>query len=136
MISNIRKLAFSALLLSLSCAAQAIPLLEGLGRHSMAITTREPKAQRYFDQGLVLAWGFHFGAAERSFRHAAELDPRCAMCRWGIALALGPSINHDPTPRQVEAARAASAEAVALAGGVSARERGLIEAQARRYPAG
>jgi tetratricopeptide (TPR) repeat protein len=136
MISNIRKLFFPALLLALSGAAQAIPLLEGLGGHSMAITTREAQAQRYFDQGLKLAWGFHFGAAERSFRRAAELDPQCAMCRWGIALSLGPSINHDPTPSQVEAARAASAEAMALAAATTARERSLIEAQARRHPPG
>jgi tetratricopeptide (TPR) repeat protein len=134
MISNIRKLALLALLPALCLAAPAIPLVDGLGRHSMAITTRSPDAQRYFDQGLMLAWGFHFGAAERSFRRAAQLDPQCAMCRWGIAHALGPSINHDPTPQQVEAARTAAAEAVALAGGVSGRERGLIEAQARRYP--
>ena len=154
MISNIQKTTLLALFLALHpgaprahgeapapaaqaiSASRAMPLVEGLGSHSMPITTREPQAQRYFDQGLVLAWGFHFAAAERSFRRAAELDPQCAMCRWGIALALGPSINHDPTPRQVEAARAASREAVALADGASARERGLIEAQARRYPAG
>jgi tetratricopeptide (TPR) repeat protein len=136
MISNIRKLSFLCLLVALSCATQAIPLLEGLGNHSMAITTRDAQAQRYFDQGLMLAWGFHFAAAERSFRRAAELDPQCAMCRWGIALALGPSINHDPTPDQARAARAASTEAMALAAGASARERGLIEAQARRHPPG
>jgi tetratricopeptide (TPR) repeat protein len=136
MISNIRKLAFSALLLALCGAAQAIPLLEGLGRHSMPVTTRDAQAQRYFDQGLVLAWGFHFAAAERSFRRAAQLDPSCAMCRWGIAFALGPSINPDPTPSQVDAARAASAEAMALAASARPRERGLIEAQARRHPPG
>lgn len=136
MISNIRKFALLALLPAVCLAAPVIPLVEGLGRHSMAITARDPLAQSYFDQGLMLAWGFHFGAAERSFRRAAQLDPQCAMCRWGIALALGPSINHDPTPSQVEAARAASTEAMALAGGASARERGLIEAQARRHPQG
>lgn len=115
--------------------ARPVPLLEGLGSHSLAITTRSAEAQRYFDQGLMLAWGFHFAAAERSFREAARHDPGCAMCRWGIAYALGPSINHDPTPRQVEAARAALAEAVSLAPEAGARERGLIEALAHRFGA-
>ena len=153
MISNIRKLAFLALSsCSTRCAARAwraplrlrkraprrAPCRSSRGSAAIRWRSRraKPQAQRYFDQGLKLAWGFHFAAAERSFRRAAELDPQCAMCRWGIAFALGPSINHDPTPSQVEAARAASTEAMALAAAATARERGLIEAQARRHPRG
>ncbi len=111
----------------------APPLLEALGTYRMRISTAEPRAQRYFDQGKLLTWGFHFAAAQRSFREAARLDAGCAMCYWGMAYALGPSINHDPTPQQVDAARAAIEQAMALRASASPRERGLIEALARRY---
>ena len=69
------------------------PLFEDLGDHQHAISTKSPEAQRYFDQGLVLAWGFNHAEAARSFREAARLDPSCAMCWWGASLVLGPNIN-------------------------------------------
>jgi hypothetical protein len=44
------------------------------------VTTRNPLAQRFFDQGLSLAYAFNHAEAARSFREAARLDPQCAMC--------------------------------------------------------
>jgi len=118
-----------------SSPAHAIParLLPGTGNHHMPISTRSPLAQQFFDQGLVLAWGFNFAEAQRSFREASRLDPECAMCRWGIAYSLGPSINHDMTRAAVNAAHAAVMQAMRLARAADARERSLIEALARRY---
>src|SRR5690606_15701558 len=55
-------------------------LLDGLGDYSFPVTTGHPEVQRWFDQGLALAWGFNHDAAERSFLKATELDPECAMC--------------------------------------------------------
>ena len=69
------------------------PLIPGLGSHSYRITTSSKLAQRYFDQGLRLAWGFNHAEAQRAFRKAQQLDPQCAMCFWGEAYALGPNIN-------------------------------------------
>jgi len=69
------------------------PLFEGLGSYKHKITTSSPEAQRYFSQGLAFYHGFNHGAAIRSFQQAAELDPKCAMAHWGIALACGPHIN-------------------------------------------
>jgi tetratricopeptide (TPR) repeat protein len=69
------------------------PLYEGLGSYSRKITTDSPEAQRYFDQGLAFVHGFNHNAAIRAFQQAAELDPKCAMAHWGIALASGPHIN-------------------------------------------
>ncbi len=66
---------------------------EGLGTYKHKITTDSPEAQRYFNQGLAFYHGFNHGAAIRSFQQAAELDPKCAMAHWGIALANGPHIN-------------------------------------------
>ena len=69
------------------------PLYTNLGKVSFKITTSSPMAQRYFDQGLRLAYGFNHAEAERAFRTARKHDPACAMCSWGEALVLGPNIN-------------------------------------------
>src|ERR1700682_3770007 len=70
-------------------------LLAGLGTWRHPIATRNPEAQKFFDQGLVLLYGFNRYEALRSFRKASELDPKAAMPYWGIAMVLGPHINMD-----------------------------------------
>ena len=70
-----------------------VSLIEGLGSHSRKVDTRSPEAQRFFDQGLVLSYGFNHAAAGRAFAEALRRDPACAMCAWGVALVLGPHIN-------------------------------------------
>jgi len=93
-----------ALLVTVASAADAPPLFEGLGIHHHPIATSSPDAQRYFDQGLTLVYAFNHDEAARSFRRAAELDPKAAMPHWGIALALGPNYNLDVDPeRELEA---------------------------------
>ena len=74
-------------------ARAGAPLFDGMGDHQRAITTSSSEAQRYFDQGMVLAFGFNHAEAIRSFRAAQRLDDQCAMCYWGEALATGPNIN-------------------------------------------
>src|SRR5690242_4239237 len=69
------------------------PLLGNLGSHQHPISTSVPLAQRYFDEGLILTFGFNHAEAIRSYGDAIKLDPACAICYWGIALALGPNIN-------------------------------------------
>lgn len=59
----------------LRAAEPQAPLFDGMGDHVHPITTDVPLAQRYFDQGLTLAFGFNHPEAERSFREAARLDP-------------------------------------------------------------
>jgi len=113
-------------------ATAPIPLIPGLGAHTRHVTTDVPEAQRYFDQGLNLVFGFNHGAAIRSFQEAARLDPQCAMAHWGIALASGPHINFPVVPPP--AAELAWKElALAQAGHASPVERALIDALARRY---
>lgn len=114
----------------------AARLLEGMGDYRFAVTTAVPLAQRYFDQGLVLAWGFNFAEAARSFLQAARLDAECAMCWWGAAYALGPSINHDMDAASAAAAYRHVQRASRLAGRASAKERALIMALGKRYGAG
>ena len=66
----------------------------GLGSVHHPVTTRNPQAQAYFDQGMRLIFAFNHEAAIKSFLHALKLDPSLAMAQWGIAYALGPNINH------------------------------------------
>lgn len=108
-------------------------LLPGMGSHHFPITTRNAEAQRFFDQGLVLGWGFNFAEAARSFAQAARLDPQCAMCRWGIAWARGPSVNHDMSAADAMAAWEAIAIAGALARNATPREQALVAALGTRY---
>ncbi|MPZ43156.1 MAG: tetratricopeptide repeat protein [Betaproteobacteria bacterium] len=111
----------------------AIPLYRNLGDHHYAITTESPQAQRYFDQGLRLYYAFNHQEAIRAFEEAARLDPKCAMCPWGSALALGPNINAPMAAKAALAAFAAIGKAAALAGHASPREQALIHALAARY---
>jgi hypothetical protein len=71
----------------------SIALWDGLGDHHHRITTRSALSQRYFDQGLRFVYAFDHPDAIRSFRLAQRIDPTCAMCAWGEALAFGPNIN-------------------------------------------
>jgi tetratricopeptide (TPR) repeat protein len=91
------------------------------------------RAQALFNQAMVSGWGFNFAEAVRSFRAAAFADLDCAMCRWGIAWALGPSINHDMRQEDVPIAVDAIAQARAYATDLASRERALVEALAVRY---
>ena len=114
----------------------AARLLEGMGDYRLRITTTAPLAQRFFDQGLVLAWGFNFAEAARSFLEAARLDAECGMCWWGAAYALGPSINHDMNAASAAAAYRHIQRASGYVRHASAKERALIQALGKRYGTG
>jgi hypothetical protein len=75
-----------------------VELYPGPGTWTHPIATRSPEAQKYFDQGLTLMYGFNRYEARRSFRKALDLDPSAAMVQWGIAMTLGPYLNMDMDP--------------------------------------
>jgi len=129
---------FPLLLAPCLSAAQAKPvvLISGLGQHHHVISTKNPDPQRFFDQGLTLVFAFNHEQAARSFRHAAELDPRSAMPFWGLALALGPCINLDVDPPHEKAAYEAVQKAMSLAQNATETERTYIQALSRRCAAG
>jgi tetratricopeptide (TPR) repeat protein len=108
-------------------------LLEGLGDHDFPVTTSHPEVQRWFNQGLMLTYGFNHDAAERSFLTAAELDPGCAMCWWGAALVVGPHVNAGMDPGKNAAAWARLQRALALAPRATEREQAFIDSLAARY---
>ncbi len=115
--------------------ADSVPLYDDLGRHGRPVTTDSERAQAYFDQGLRLQYAFNHAEAIRSYREALRLDPGCAMCWWGIALAHGPNINAPMSPEAGTEAWNAIHHARELAPEATEAERRLIEALAARYAA-
>ena len=71
-------------------SAEPVLLLEGLGKHHFPISSDGPMAQRYFDQGLILSYGFNHAEAARSFLHVKSwIRPaRCVIGvrRWCLVL--------------------------------------------------
>lgn len=113
--------------------AQTVVLRDNLGTHHYPVNA-SPEAQRYFDQGLRLFWAFNHAEAVRSFAEGERLDPACAMCAWGVALALGPNINVAMPSSAGDSARVAIARAAALA--TRPDEQRMIEALRARYGTG
>ena len=108
-------------------------LQEDLGDHTYPISTSVPMAQRYFDQGLILTFGFNHAEAARSFRMAGLLDPKCAMCYWGEALVLGPNINAPMSESAFPQAYSAVQTALSFVDQTTDKEHALIQALAKRY---
>lgn len=141
-LTKLRYAALAALFLLLTAAAgparggEKSGLIEGLDIHHHPVTTESETAQRYFDQGLLLAFGFNHAEAERSFRQAAALDPEMAMAWWGVAFVLGPNINANMPDSAARPAYEAARKAVELSGNATKRERAYIEAVAKRYAPG
>ena len=113
----------------------AVPLYEGLGKVHFPITTSNPLAQRYFNQGLGFAYGFNHAAAIAAFREGQRLDPDCAMCFWGEAFAYGPNINAPMDPATIARAVGLARYANWLARKGTAEEKALTAAMLTRYSA-
>jgi tetratricopeptide (TPR) repeat protein len=111
----------------------AAPLYDGLGKVHFTITTSNPLAQRYFDQGLGFAYGFNHAGAIAAFREAQRLDPECAMCFWGEAFAHGPNINAPMDPSANARAVGLARYANWLARKGTPEERSLTAAMVKRY---
>lgn len=109
------------------------PLFDDLGTWSHPVTTSDPEAQKYFDQGLRLVYAFNHDEAIRAFREAARRDPDCAMAWWGIALASGPNYNLPIDSERDRTARDAIAKAKAAAPKATPQERDYIAALEARY---
>src|SRR5579862_7229215 len=99
--------------------------IEGIGQAHIPITSKSPKAQEWFDQGLALLHCFWDYEAERAFEESVRLDPDCAMCHWGLFHALDFSGLHDQ-------AKAELAHAKELASASSDREQRYIRADTER----
>jgi tetratricopeptide (TPR) repeat protein len=114
-------------------AAAQPKLFDDFGDLHRDIGSAVPEAQRYFDQGLRMAYGFNHEAAGRAFAEAARLDPACAICVWGQALVLGPNINLPMDQAAAKDATALARRAMALSAHATPADRALIEALQARY---
>ena len=110
------------------------PLFAGMRPYHPSAGTSSALAQRYFEQGMTLAWGFNPAEAARSFAAATRADPGCAACYWGLAWVKGPNINTDMDAATAIEVAAALQRAQALSAGAPARYRELIAALAARHP--
>ena len=120
-----------------SAHTQATPatLMQGYGDLQHPVSTNNPQAQQFFDQGLRQIYAFNHDEAARSFQRAAELDPKLAMAHWGVAEAVGPNYNDPASDDRLAAAHTSIQKAVDLSGGASPVEQAYIKAMALRFPA-
>ncbi|NES23484.1 MAG: hypothetical protein F6K41_32340, partial [Symploca sp. SIO3E6] len=116
-------------------AQEKVELIDNLGSYHYPIATTSDLAQKYFDQGLILSYGFNHAEAARAFREASRQDPNCAMCYWGLAYVQGPNINAPMADEQVPEAWQALQQAIALSNHASVKEQAYIKALAQRYAA-
>ena len=131
-----RRFTLAVLLAPASVFAQTpVRLYSDLGNYHKDIGSKVPAAQQYFDQGLRLVYGFNHAEAIRSFARAAELDPSCAMCYWGIAYAYGPHVNAGMDSASGVRAYEAVQQARAASANAPTWQRKYIDAVATRYAA-
>src|SRR5438067_13461926 len=83
---------------ALTLHAETEPLRNDLGTYTRKVTTKNPKAQSYSNQGLAFIHGFNHASAIRSFQEAANADPDCAIAHWGVAPAAGPPRHYRLVP--------------------------------------
>jgi tetratricopeptide (TPR) repeat protein len=110
-------------------------LVVGYGDLHHPVTTSNPEAQKFFDQGLRYIYAFNHDEAKRSFERALQLDPKMAMAYWGIAESVGPNYNDPANPDRFKQAHEAIQKASVLSGAASASEQAYISALAKRFPA-
>ena len=115
--------------------SQPATLMTGVGTLHHPVSTSNPEAQEFFDQGLRLIYDFNHDEAARSFQRAAELDPKLAMAYWGIAEAVGPNYNDPASENRFKEAHEAIQKAVDLSANASPAEQAYIQAMAKRFPA-
>jgi tetratricopeptide (TPR) repeat protein len=99
------------------------------------IKTSSSEAQKFFDQGVALTFGFNHEAAIRSFERAQQIDPKAAMAYWGEAWALGTNYNMSVDDPREKLAFDKISQARTLAADGPQIERDYIDAMSRRYSA-
>ena len=119
----------------MSKEANSMSLSDGLGNIDHPVTTRNPEAQKFFNQGLAYVYAFNHEESIKSFRRAAELDPEMPMAYWGAALALGSNYNVTADANQLKEAYATLQKAIQYAPKGSQIERDYVAALAKRYSA-
>lgn len=114
-------------------APAPVTLASGLGDIHHPVSTTNPEAQKFFNQGLAYIYAFNHDEAVRSFKQATQLDPQLAMGYWGIALSLGSNYNVQADGPSLIQAFTNLQKAIELAPKASEHDRAYIDALAKRY---
>lgn len=112
----------------------ALTRVKGMGSGGFPADTRSAEAQAWFDYGLQLFHAFYHDEAKAAFKQASAADPDCALCAWGEALSLGPTLNYDISAADSAAALKVADRAQGLA--KDERAKALIAAMQARYQPG
>lgn len=112
---------------------RAVWLAEGLGHVDHPVSTKNPEAQKFFNQGLAYLFAFNHDEGVLSFKKAAELDPNLAMAYWGAALGLGANYNDPANTERFAQAYTYLYKAQTLAPKASPVEQAYIAALSKRY---
>jgi tetratricopeptide (TPR) repeat protein len=98
--------------------------MTGIGNSHITIKANA-EAQAWFDQGLSLLHDFWDYESAKAFEQAIRVDPKCAMCWWGLAKAEG---MRGPDDGGAVYGTKALAEAMRLKDHASATDKLYIEA--------
>src|SRR6476660_1016018 len=112
-----------------------VALVNGLGDINHPVSTNNPEAQKFFNQGLAYIYAFNHAEAVSSFKQAAKLDPQLAMAYWGVSLALGSNYNVPADGPALLEAFSSLQKAIELAPKASEHDRAYISALSKRYSA-
>lgn len=129
----------SILALNAICAAEtpsldrppSLKLAGGMGTGGFTVDSTVKEAQDWFDYGLALSHAFYHEDAIAAMKRSAAADPDCSACQWGLAWALGPTLNYGINEEQRVEALAAAESAQRLARDDRARR--LATAMVARY---
>ena len=105
-----------------------VPLREGIGNSHDDVTSSSTEAQAFYNQGLNYLESYVWIEAARSFHQALRLDPNFAMAAIGLSRVYTGLDNKVEARRYFERAKA-------LAPGVSARERRMIDIREKQLAA-
>ena len=111
-----------------------------LGCHQRKVTTSSPKAQIWFNRGLLWIYGFDLEMAGRCFREAIAEDINCAMAWWGLTYASGIYYNKpwhrmqkDELTEKLKLTYESAQEAISRSDHLTQVESMMIEALQQRY---
>ena len=105
-----------------------VPLRDGIGKAHEPLSTTQPRAQQFYDQGLAYLHSYEWLDAARSFNTALARDPGLAMAQVGLTFAYA-ELN------KPDAARTALASAERLQASASEHERLHVRSRAAQMAA-
>src|SRR5205809_5653178 len=105
-----------------------------MGHLNHPVTTNSKTAQKLFNQGMTLMYGFNHEEAVRSFEQALKNDSTLAMAYWGIAFCYGSNYNWPADVHALHQAYDNIKKAQVLSANASQQEKDYINTLAIRYP--